>query len=399
MIKLNSKKTIVALIAGGTILLSSYGDTSWKDVQFAGFISQGYLVNNGQNDYLGETSKGTFDFREYAANVSYSTGAWRFGAQAFGQKLGDYGNDEILLDWASIDYQPQRWLGFRAGRVKLPRGLYNEALDVDSVRPFVLLPQSIYDNRLREFSSSFDGGMVYGNIDLRDAGSLDYKVFHGDMPMTTGSGASDYFNTDTPFPNIDIGLDSTTGGSLFWNTPILGLRTGYSFSTLKNFETVTYIPFRDANGYKLTDAYNRHLFSLEYMVGDWVFAAEAGWEDVDYLVYYLTLPNRIYLFSKDRFGYVSASRRVNDWLELGTYYSYSKFSEEGLNTPLTFPTLEQKDFAMSARFDINERLLFKLEVHLMDGAGKVFDLPDNPQPQESLDQKWTLIALKTTYTF
>ena len=45
----------------------------------------------------------------------------------------------------------------RAGRVKMPRGLYNEALDVDAVRPFVLLPQSVYDNRLRDFNASFEG--------------------------------------------------------------------------------------------------------------------------------------------------------------------------------------------------------------------------------------------------
>lgn len=69
-------KFIGTSLAIGASCISAYGG----DIQFGGFASQGYLVNTGHNDYLGETSKGTFDFREYAGNVSYSTGAWRFGA-------------------------------------------------------------------------------------------------------------------------------------------------------------------------------------------------------------------------------------------------------------------------------------------------------------------------------
>ncbi|MCC5021532.1 MAG: hypothetical protein J6386_01355 [Candidatus Synoicihabitans palmerolidicus] len=112
--------------------LSSIAATG-NDIQFGGFASPGFLVNTGNNDYLGETSEGTFDFREYAANASYAKGSFRAGAQAFGQKLGVYGDDKIILDWATIDWQPTQWFGVRASRVKTPRGLYNEALDVDAL--------------------------------------------------------------------------------------------------------------------------------------------------------------------------------------------------------------------------------------------------------------------------
>jgi hypothetical protein len=271
---------------------------TWHDVQFGGFASQGFLANTGNNDYLGETSKGTFDFREYAVNASYSTGKFRIGAQAFGQKLGDYGDDKIKLDWATVDYQPAQWFGLRVGRVKTPRGLYNEALDLDSVRPFVLLPQSVYDNRLRDFDASFDGGMIYGNQTLGGAGSFDYRLFYGKKPISLDSGASNYFNTDAPFPNKKIDIDSVMGGSLFWNPPVNGLKLGYSFSRFKDFQTVRYVPFRFADSYKKAPHYDRHLLSVEYTTGDWVFAAEAGRENVRYEVSYPPIPPAVFLFSK-----------------------------------------------------------------------------------------------------
>src|SRR3569833_1064235 len=110
---------------------------TWQDIQFGGFASQGYL-NSSANDYLGKTADGTFDFREYGANASWSSGPWRIGGQVFGQKLGQYGDDKLKLDWATLDYQPTLYFGVRVGRVKMPRGLYDEALDLAAVRPYVL---------------------------------------------------------------------------------------------------------------------------------------------------------------------------------------------------------------------------------------------------------------------
>lgn len=373
-------------------------DLSWKSLQFGGFVSQGYLQSSA-NDYIGETSEGTFDFREYAANVSWASGKWRIGAQAFGQKLGAYGEDKIKLDWAMVDYQAAQWIGVRAGRVKLPRGLYNESLDVDAVRPFVLLPQSVYDNRLRDFTAAFNGAMLYGNVGLKQAGSLDYRVFYGKMPLSTSSGASDYFNTDAPFPNLAIGIKSALGGSVFWTTPITGLRAGYSFSRFNDFSTTRYVPFRGAFTDKDAPQYDRHLGSVEYTTGSWVFALEGGVENPDYEVHFPNQPPYATLFVKNKYYYLSAARRINKWLELGAYYSYSEFEQTAIGSPVVIPPTGQGDYALSARFDAGDHLIFKIEGHYMDGSGKIFDLPSHPQPQASLDQSWTMIAVKATYLF
>ena len=386
----------------------------WKEaatsVQFGGFVSQGFLANTGHNDYLGNTSTGTFDFREYAVNASYAFDKWRFGMQVFGQKLGEYGGDKLDIDWATADYQPAQWFGLRAGRVKMPRGLYNEALDLDSVRPFVLLPQSIYDARLRDFNAAFNGGMVFGNVGLDKLGSLDYRVFYGDIPIGSDSGASDYFNNEFASRNLNIKMDSVRGGSLFWNTPLTGLRMGYSYSSFQNLTsdhiaTTSLVqggPILTFLGTKSTDSYDRHLLSIEYTKGAWVFAAEAGQEKAMYNAY--VSGSRLLDFDfKSEYFYVSAARRINPWLELGAYYSYSRDTEKVVRSTIgknfSLPVLDQGDFALSARFDINEHVIFKLEGHYMNGAGKIFDTIGHRQPITGRDDSWFLFAAKVTYSF
>lgn len=370
-------------------------------LDFHGFASQGFIWNSGNNDYLGgDSSEGSIDFREYGLNASMATGKWRVGAQVFGQKLGTYGEDKVKLDWGLVDYQAAQWFGLRAGRVKMPRGLYNEALDLDSTRPFVLLPQSVYDARLRDFQASVDGGMAYGNISLKKAGSLDYKVFYGVKDMSTGSGASDYFNTDAPFPNLEIGMDSAFGGNLFWNTPLQGLRVGYSFSRFENFRTLRYVTPRAMNGSNVKPTYDRHLASIEYTKGNWVFAAEGGLDDADAYVEYPNIPVSIHLYPSTYYYYVSATWRPKRWLELGAYYSCYHFDQDKTSgTTLKFDKSDQGDFALAARFDLNDYLLFKIEAHYMDGSGAIFNTPSRPQPLAQRDNSWVMLTTKVTLSF
>ena len=380
-------------------------NSNMPPVDFHGFVSQGFIVNSGNNDYLGgRSSEGTFDFREYGVNASIAYDKWRVGAQFFGQKLGPYGDDKIKLDWGNVDYQAAQWFGLRAGRVKMPRGLYNETLDLDSTRPFVLMPQSVYDARLRDFQASFDGGMAYGNIAMGKAGSLDYKVFVGCIPMTVNSGASDYFNTDAPFANTKIGMDDAFGGSLFWNTPLQGLRAGYSFSRFQNFNTVRHVLIPAAHvdymAYKRTDAYDRHLVSLEYTIGNWVFAAEGGIDNVQkYDVGPVGAEPSVFLYPNTYYYYASAAWRANRWLELGAYYSQTHFDQRLVNSKVTTPSLNQSDYALSARFDITDNIIFKVEGHYLYGSGAVFDVPSAPQPPSKRDNSWVLLTAKVTFSF
>jgi hypothetical protein len=194
--------------------------------RWVGSFSQGYIDTDG-NNYPFAIDGGTADFREAAINVSTTVGArLRVGAQAFAQRLGNYGDDKVKLDWAVADYNVRQEFGVRVGRVKYPKGLYGEALDLDVIRPFVFLPAALYNPVVRDFNSSFNGGMVYGTINAGKGGSVDYKAFYGDIPMNPEQGVADFFNTTSLY--AAPGVSESGHGQppsalhLVWNTPVNG---------------------------------------------------------------------------------------------------------------------------------------------------------------------------------
>jgi len=69
------------------------------------------------------------------------------------------------------------------------------------------------------------------------------------------------------------------------------------------------------------------------------------------------------------YGYAGVSRQMTKRLQLGAYYSYSWEVESGV---AAFE-LGQGDFAIAARYDFTDYLLAKVEIHYMDGAGKLFN--------------------------
>ncbi|WP_419656180.1 uncharacterized protein Dvar_52810 [Desulfosarcina variabilis str. Montpellier] len=73
---------------------------------------------------------------------------------------------KVTLDWAYGDYRWKDWLGIRAGRLKLPVGLYNDIRDMDMLRTNIVMPQGIYRDLLRETSNAANGGGLYGNVYL-----------------------------------------------------------------------------------------------------------------------------------------------------------------------------------------------------------------------------------------
>jgi hypothetical protein len=384
---------IIAIPAAAAIPL---GENS--RVQIGGFISQGYIKSDG-NNYPFQDNQGTFDFREMAFNASTTFGSHlRVGGQLFAQRLGNYGDDKVKLDWANADYNFRQEIGVRAGRIKYPKGLYGEALDLDVVRPFIFLPMSVYNPVLRDFSASFDGAMVYGTLGLgAKGGSLDYKVFYGDIKMDKDQGVADFFNDSDLYAGgvQKLGMDSVKGIALDWSTPVSGLKVHASYSELENlfgdgqFAAMPVLPVSiglPSIGYTT--------FGAEYVRGDWTFAAEYQIQDGDTKITALPVLNQTGNYGMNNW-YVSAARRFAGKWEVGGYYSFSEN-----RYPSATATKDAKqigDWALSLRYDLNEHVTFKAEYHYVDGNYNMFNTAKTPNP--TLDDKTQLFALKTTLSF
>lgn len=393
---------VTALVAFGALASGlqaaiSLGENS--PVQIGGFFSQGYMISD-HNNYPVDTKNGTADFREIGFNASTTLGSHlRLGGQLFAQRFGKYGDDKVILDWAVADYNFRPEIGVRVGRIKYPRSLHSDVLDLDVVRPFIFLPQSIYDSRLRDFQASFDGAMVYGSL-TAGKNTFDYKVYYGDIPMKTESGVADYFNTSSLFANPpgvkQVGMDSVRGAALGWNTPIAGLRFGATYSYSTNL--IATGPFRQVP--TLTSSINVTKaaytgFSAEYTKGLWTFTGEYFIQTTDSI---LTLPAFIAPPSKSHGGfkawYVSAARRFGKF-ELGTYYTETWNSYPSATTVPA--AIQRKDWALAVRYDVNDHLLFKIEGHAIDGTRDMFNVPGivNTKFKDSMN----LVAAKTTLSF
>jgi hypothetical protein len=412
-------------------------------VDMNGFVSQGALVST-DNQYLGTTNQGEFRNTEAAINFIYSpVPQLRLGIQSYVFQLGKYGNMTPILDWATVDYQPYSWFGIRAGRVKLPIGLHNESLDLDLARTWIILPQGIYDARLRELFAAYDGGSFYGNIPLSKAGSLDYNLYAGVAKPGTDSGVADFFADRNPivFNNFQIG--EVVGYALTYNPPVSGLKIGHSLLYVSDVsfqgKVKSGAEFRqtpnnfaaygnpaglgalyggiagqdarmDSNGFTIWTLY------AEYAVNDWTFTTEFAQKHARFVYTYpdpagsMRNINNTERAVRQQTWYAAVAKRITPWLELGSYYTiwsndYNDQDGSGASRDATAAGLTrdagffyQEDIAFTARFDVTSSWIIKAEAHKVNGTGLLFN-NDQQNGISSRSQDWMYFAVKTTYSF
>src|SRR5262249_55149535 len=152
---------------------------------------------------------------------------------------------------------------------------------------------------------------------------IDYKVFYGDIPMSPSMGVADFFNTTGLYSQAgvrDLGMKYTAGAQVFWNTPITGLKFGYSYSYFKDLQAAgpfAYVPTADV--VLNLPKYEYHTLSAEYIRGQWTFATE--WSRVGGDTKIANPLSTSYGNTESDNWYVAAARRINDKFEIGAYFS------------------------------------------------------------------------------
>ncbi|MBF0103100.1 MAG: hypothetical protein HQK77_19550 [Desulfobacterales bacterium] len=479
------KKNVLAklLMMIGLIWAQPASSLEYMDfghVDIHGFLTQGYMQSD-KNNFFSETEDGTLQFHEYGLNFSSEvTSNLRLGMQFFARDLGQIGNDEINVDWAYADYHYKDWLSMRVGKVKFPIGLYNKIRDMDMLRTWIILPQSIYNEAWRDIVSGASGFQLYGSIPF--AGMIQYQGMFSTFEMKNNSGISLTIEDNIPFPfQIEVQknkVDNTYIGSLTWDTPISGLRLGQSYyqTSLDSYVThhqsvgatvdpILQKPITDSSGNfelyswkqtgnqatlfnpstkstaygtvindpssgkdvaivldpnnpfyfqtiaKIVDSGNQGVIriksfnmtsSIEYSWGEWIFDLEYASQK-----YNLKLQD----LSEEEFYslgyYAGLSYRLNEWMQLGGYYSEyyrddeDKKGKKSWETPILGNYRSWlKDSCLTLRFDFNEFWTLKLEGHQMNGAAWLLNadnLDDHGQPR--YDKDWFLFATKLSYYF
>lgn len=357
-------------------------------VEIHGFVSPGFLVTTHGTDYLGRTSdRGTFEFAEVGINFTKPlTERLRVGIQLFTRDLGGTGDYTQKADWFYLDYRWRDWLGFRAGRVKLPFGLYNDTSDVDSGRVPILLPQSVYPLTSRDYLLAQTGGEVYGFARLGPLGAVDYRAYYGTIFLDAES------EPGSPIVTQEVSVPYIAGGRLMYESPIEGLRVGGSLESLRLDARL--LATQPPPGTQVT---------VELPALLWVASAELVRNDLhlaaEYSRWHVSLKSSdpaVFPESESvsERGYVMASYPVASWLHPAVYYSVLYPDLEKRESPED----RQHDAALTLRFDVNASWLIKLEGHYMNGtAGLRPSL--NPEPVGELPEQWGVFLVKTTASF
>lgn len=377
-------------------------------LQLHGFLSQGYLDSSG-NNFLADSREGTFSFNEIGVNINgFIHEKLRFGAQLLSKKMGDYGDNDIRLDWALGDYRVRDWAGVRLGKVKIPVGLYNTERDSDFLRPMIFLPQSIYDETRRDTWLAHWGGELYGTVAVDAAGDFDYNLFYGriryDEDSVFHDATLDNINTrladnqQSPQPDPTLpprindwyrDSDYLYGASLIYSPPVENLRLGISYAGQKD---TSYGGGHRIGEYRTNSNY---VLSLEYGWRDFSFSAEYAENDRTQTFYDVTVsdgPNQAW--------YLMLTYAASDRLSFSVLYDeywkdkYNK-SDSVHASGRSHATPWRKDWGAGMRYDINENWTLKGEWHTVDGTALLLEF-FNP---DGTERYWQYGAVKVSYNF
>ena len=377
------------------------------ELQLHGFISEGGFVSTA-NDFIGHSSRGTLEFFEGAVNVSTElSDKLHAGLQLFSQDEGTNNDATPRLDWAFLDYRFQPSFGVRAGRVRIPFGLYNDYIDIDASRLQILLPQGVYPFTDRNILTAQDGFAVYGELRDKGLGELDYQAYGGvltvPIPATQDANNTRIYAYDSHY---------VVGGQLFWHPPIENLRVGASYLRASLDTSLNLAPSLTSqlimNGtapatFNGTETLSLRpitlwIASAEYAHDKWMFAAEySRWISHLESTPIALVPQAD--TDSERF-YGLATYRWCEKLDSGVYYSVLNtdvHDRSGTNKASFMQPFYawSRDAAASLRYDVNEHWLWKLEGHFIDGAAMLAPSPMGPAPQ----RYWGLFLVRTTVTF
>ena len=344
--------------------------TNEGPVQIHGFFTQGYAVSDHNNYLTMNTSEGTAQMTDGGLNLTWQVNSkLRIGAQVYDRYIGDLGKGRVSLDWALVDYRFRDWLGFRAGRVKTPLGLFTDSQDQEFSYTWALLPQAVYPLDLREALNAHTGGDLYGSIRAGRMGYVAYQMFAGTVPADDRTGFI-YGLEDAGFKNLSYSA-RMTGYDLRWTTPVSGLMAGMSQSFgQREFEVeLVAAPLK---GSAKTYLSRQTALYLEYARGRWRFDGEyRAWKALTRVT---GLPPRFNQSGQNSPGWFAAgSYRFSKLVEVGVYRSQYRYRAL-FNTALTRSgegANHIDDTAVTIRLDPTPYWNIKVEGHFIDGFGNI----------------------------
>ncbi len=406
MLRTNKKEKIaICLILFFLPSPWAHADNGLK-LQTHGFFTQGYIKSKDNNFFGNSSGKGSFDFTEIGVNASIQPIAQlHTSAQLLLRQAGKSDKSDLALDFAIIDYRLQSSpffnSGIRVGRIKNPVGFYNETRDVAFTRPGVILPQSIYFDRVRDFALSSDGGQAYG---FYSSPIVDVQIqLSAAKPLLSRDAEIALFSKDLPGtlnPKFSYGskinLEFFQGKlNIAYSDIYLNVDYNATASEALNKPNLTFNP-KVFSARFLTKNF---IFSAEYALRKFKFNNMNSYAPLSSLTgesYYFQI---VYLLNHD----IRLLARYDVTYQNKDDKSGEKFSTLSQGTRPDF-TQFAKDFTIGVQWKINHSWLFMLEQHWVQGVAWLpmqdnIDLSQEQPDFGQLKRDWWMFNALVSYRF
>lgn len=384
-------------------------DTSW---QLHGALTQGVIYTSNNDFYGPSDDNASLKFTEINFNASARLlPNLRASGQVLYRQAGAQG-ESGGVDYAFLDYQfvteSAYTAGIRAGRYKLPIGLYNETRDIAFTRPSIYAPQSAYPDRARDLELSSDGILLYTDI-FTNAGqwTLELDGGHPRIDKHTVQTAFKFIPGD-----IDsLGKSTAYGGRAMYQSSDGTWLAAFSRANAKLRYTQT-LPLNlatflgqispesgiNANS-PSTDIdvdFVYWIASLQCNIDQWTFTSEYGHMDIQ------LESHGLFFRLHPLFYYLQATRHLDKHWSVYSRYDnlYWDRRDPGgedygiLTSSPSFANFAH-DYGFGVRYDINSKAMVSAEYHYIDGTAWLSGL-DNTN---ATTRYWNMLAVELSYRF
>jgi hypothetical protein len=335
----NVARIILASLIVGAICLpqeraagQSFGDR----LTLNGFLSQAY---GDATDYpiYGLPTGGTGDYRALALQARFAiTNSDFVVVQVNHRALGNSAlgalDNEVELAWGF--YQKRVWgTSIRAGRVPMPRGIFNEIRNVGTILPFYRASKAFYS----EGVETVDGLSVSRSFDLPGGFGFDAAAYGGSFDLRVE------VVTQTGLEAVEEPVSDVYGSQLWLNTPIAGVRVGggYIISNMENSDA-------DSDDFDMWTVSAEAVRDRFFVRGEYL---KAGQENVlDYVGYY---------------GQAGIKVWKGLWANFQAEWNTNTLKNTGLPFDLEIDAIQ--DYAYGLSYRINPKLVLKGEYHQFEG--------------------------------
>ncbi len=396
------KHTILLLILLATYSVSCVADDFFTNARWDGYISQS-LIHTTDNNFFGKSDDSiSLDYTEIELLLSTTfLQDFQLSGSLLSRRAGESDNGEIRLDHGFITYTAFNnldWtLGVRAGRIKASQGFYNETRDVAFTRPGILVPQSIYLERYRDWMFSADG-LEFFTMRNWESNSLSFRLLMSNKDP----------NKETVEELLPYSIDGTVKDGI---SGVAKLLYDYDTGRLRLALTYGYLAYEVDNGYlgsvPDTEVSTSAVFlSAEYNTDKWKFVGEYVPTKNKMLNLLGGLPDQN---TKGLSYYLQSTYRIDPkWevmLRRGVLF-LDKNDKNGLKyeavttafgNPTPGHTTFAKNWVLGIGWHFSDSLLFRIEYYDVEGTGWIpsKDLANT----EALHKDWEMLMFQTSYRF